>query len=185
MSLHRRLLVGEAVRTARGIHGNAVLMHDDRIVAVGSHRTLSQPGVRVENYDGAFLLPGMRDAHMHPVPYAASLFGVSLEGVTSISMLQDTIRKASTDLSPDAPFVALRLDDESLVERRLPTRDDLDAVAVDRPILLHRYCGHVAIANTAALRVAGIDRSTQNPGDGSIDRDDAGEPNGILPRDRH
>ena len=180
MSLHRRLLVGEAVRTARGIHGNAVLMHDDRIVAVGSHRTLSQPGVRVENYDGAFLLPGMRDAHMHPVPYAASLFGISLEGVTSISMLQDTIRKASTDLSPDAPFVALRLDDESLVERRLPTRDDLDAAAADRPVLLHRYCGHVAIANTAALRVAGIDRSTQDPGDGSIDRDDAGEPNGIL-----
>ena len=155
-------------------------MHDDRIVRVGDHRTLTHPGVRVENYEGAFLLPGMRDAHMHPVPYAASLFGVSLEGVTSISMLQDTIRAASADLALDAPFVALRLDDESLVERRLPTRHDLDAAATDRPVLVHRYCGHVAIANSAALRVAGIDRSTPDPSGGSIDRDNTDEPNGIL-----
>ena len=180
MTSRRRLLIGEAVRTARGIHGNAVLMHDDRIVAVGDQRTLRQPGLRVENYEGAFLLPGMRDAHMHPVPYAASLFGISLEGVTSIGMLQETIRTASADLAPDASFVALRLDDASLAERRLPTRDDLDAAAPDRPVLVHRYCGHVAIANTAALRIAGIDRSTEDPGDGAIDRDDVGRPNGIL-----
>jgi predicted amidohydrolase YtcJ len=180
MTSRRRLLIGEAVRTARGIHGNAVLMHDDRIVAVGDQRTLRKPGVRVENYEGAFLLPGMRDAHMHPVPYAASLFGISLEGVTSIGMLQEKIRTASADLAPNAPFVALRLDDASLAERRLPTRDDLDAAAPDRPVLVHRYCGHVAIANTAALRIAGIDPSTGGPGDGAIDRDDAGEPNGIL-----
>ncbi|MGB5168475.1 MAG: amidohydrolase [Acidimicrobiia bacterium] len=180
MTSHRRLLIGEAVRTARGIHGNAVLMHDDRVVAVGDQRTLRQPGVRIENYEGAFLLPGMRDAHMHPVPYAASLFGISLEEVTSISMLQETIRTASADLAPNAPFVALRLDDASLAERRLPTRDDLDAAAPDRPVLVHRYCGHVAIANTAALRMAGITPSTQDPSDGVLDRDDTGEPNGIL-----
>ena len=180
MMSHRRLLVGEAVRTARGIHGNAVLIHDDRIVAVGDQRDLRGPGVRVENYEGAFLLPGMRDAHMHPVPYAASLFGISLEGVARIGMLQDTIRTASADLEPDAPFVALGLDDESLAERRLPTRDDLDAAAPDRPVLIHRYCGHVAIANTAALRIAAISPLMANPDDGSIDRDDSGEPNGIL-----
>ena len=180
MMSHRLLLVGEAVRTARGIHGNAILIHDDRIVAVGDQRTLRQPGVRVENYEGAFLLPGMRDAHMHPVPYAASLFGPSLDGVTSIGMLQDRIRTASADLEPDAPFIALRLEDESLDEHRLPTRYDLDTAAPNRPVLIHRYCGHVAIANSEALRIAGVGRSTSNPGDGSIDRDDSGEPNGIL-----
>lgn len=180
MTSRRRLLVGEAVRTARGIHGNSVLMHNDRIVAVGDQRDLRQAGVRVENYEGAFLLPGMRDAHMHPVPYAASLFGTSLESVKSIGMLQNTIRDASEGLAQNTPFVALRLDDESLAERRLPTRHDLDSAAPDRPVLVHRYCGHVAVANTAALRLAGIDRSTEDPGDGSIDRDDEGEPNGIL-----
>lgn len=180
MTSQRRLLVGEAVRTARGIHGNAVLINDDRIVALGDERTLRGPGVRVENYPGAFLLPGMRDSHLHPVPYAASLFGVSLESVTSVGMLQDTIRAASADLAPTAPFVALRLDDESLAERRLPTRHDLDAAAPGRPVLVHRYCGHVAVANTAALRAAGIDASTEIPEGGSIDRDDAGEVNGIL-----
>jgi hypothetical protein len=180
MTLHRRLLVGEAVRTARGIHGNAILMHDDRIVAVGDQRTLRRRGIPIEKYDGAFLLPGMRDAHIHPVPYAASLFGTSLESVTSIAMLQDTIRSAATNLAANAPLVALRLDDESLVERRLPTRDDLDVAAPDRPVLIHRYCGHVAIANTAALRLAGIDLSTTNSADGLIDHDATGEPNGIL-----
>lgn len=180
MTSRRRLLVGEAVRTARGLHGNAVLIHNDRVLAVGNQRDLHRPGVRVDTYEGAFLLPGLRDAHIHPVPYASSLFGISLEDVTSIGRLQDTIRDASADLPHDAPFVALRLDDESLAERRLPTRDDLDSAAPDRPVLVHRYCGHVAVANTAALRLAGIERSTEDPRDGSIDRGDSGEPNGIL-----
>ena len=180
MTSHRRLLVADAVRTARGIHGNAILLDGSRVVAAGDHRTLDAPGLTVHEYPGAYLVPGMRDAHMHPVPYASSLYGTSLDAATSIGRLQDIIRDGSADLSPGSPFIALRLDDESLVERRLPTRADLDAAAPDRPVLIHRYCGHVAIANTAALALAGVDRFTPDPSDGSIDQDPGGEPTGVL-----
>jgi len=56
----------------------------------------------------------------------------------------------------------------------------LDAAIADRPVLVHRYCGHVAIANTAALAAADIDTATPDPAGGLIDRDDAGNPNGVL-----
>jgi len=176
----RRLLVADAVRTARGVHGNAVLIDGSRVIAAGDRRTLDAPGLAVHEFPGAYLLPGMRDAHMHPVPYASALFGTSLEAATSIAALQDIIRSESTALAPDAPFVALRLDDESMVGGRLPTRFDLDAAAPDRPVLIHRYCGHIAVANTAALERAGVDRSTPDPVNGSIDRDPGGEPTGVL-----
>ena len=180
MTKDRRLLVADTVRTARGIPGNAILLEDGRVVAVGDHRTLDGPGVTVEEYGGAVLLPGLRDAHIHPVTYAASLSGTSLKSMTSIGELQDTIRRVAADLASGEPLVALRLDDEALVERRLPTRIELDEAVPDRPVLIHRYCGHVAIANTAALRHAGVDASTPDPDGGSIDRDAAGEPNGVL-----
>ena len=114
MTADRRLLVAETVRTARGIPGNAILIEDGRVVAVGDHRTLGGPGVTVEEYAGAHLIPGLRDAHMHPVTYAASLSGPSLTTVTNIGELQDAIRIAATDLASDEPLIALRLDDEAL-----------------------------------------------------------------------
>ncbi len=180
MTDHRTLLVAEAVRTARGIPGDAILIDRGKVVAVGDRRALIEPGLAVEEYPGAFLLPGLRDAHMHPVPYAASLTGTSLRGVADIREFLDTLADAASTLPPDAPLIALRLDDGTLAEHRLPTRDDLDRAVSDRPVLVHRYCGHVAIANTAALRHAGLTASTPDPGDGSIDRDADGEPTGVL-----
>ena len=180
MTAGRRLLVAEAVRTARGIAGNAILIESDRVIAVGDHRSLDSPGVAVEEYPGAILIPGLRDAHMHPVTYAASLSGTSLKSVSSIGELQSTIRTAVANLAEDEPLIALRLDDEALAERRLPTRVDLDEAVPNRPVLIHRYCGHVAIANTAALRLAGVTASTPDPDGGSLDRDADGEPNGVL-----
>jgi predicted amidohydrolase YtcJ len=176
----RRLLVGDAVRTARGVPGNAILIEDGRVVAVGDSRTLDGPGITVEEYAGAVLIPGLRDAHMHPVTYAVSLSGTSVNSIGSIRELQDTIRLAAAALPAGSPLVALRLDDGSLAEQRLPTRIDLDGAVADRPVLIHRYCGHVAIANTAALRHAGVHATTPNPDGGSIDRDAEGQPTGVL-----
>lgn len=180
MSGGPRLLVAEAVRTARGMPGNAILIDDGRIVAVGDRSTLEAPGIAVHDLSGAYLLPGMRDAHMHPVPYASSRAGSSLAGITDIDMLLETIRTGSAARAAGEPFVALSLDDQALAERRLPIRHDLDAAESARPVLIHRYCGHVAVANTAALSLAGIDASTQDPTGGSIDRDADGVPTGVL-----
>jgi predicted amidohydrolase YtcJ len=180
MNGDRRLRVAAAVRTARGIPGNAILIDGERIVAVGKRSALEAPGLVVHEYSGAYLVPGMRDAHMHPVPYASSLSGSSVAGITDIDMLLDMIRAGSGALAPGEPFVALRLDDETLADRRLPTRHDLDVAESARPVLIHRYCGHVAVANSVALRLADIDASTPEPRGGSIDRDADGVPTGIL-----
>jgi predicted amidohydrolase YtcJ len=72
------------------------------------------------------------------------------------------------------------MDDETLAEHRLPTRTDLDRAVSDRPVLVHRYCGHVAVANTAALAAAGISAATADPPGGVIDRTAEGTPTGVL-----
>ena len=74
----------------------------------------------------------------------------------------------------------MRLDDESLAEGRLPDRHLLDRAVPDRPVFVVRYCGHVAVANTMALELAGIGPATPDPPGGIIDRDDRGIPTGIL-----
>ncbi|MEN8234846.1 MAG: amidohydrolase [Actinomycetota bacterium] len=176
----RRLLVAEAVRTARGVPGDAILIEDEHVVAVGAHDALRGPNTIVEEYPGVYLLPGLTDAHMHPVAYAASLIGTSLRGTTSMPELRSELSAAAEALPVGDPLIALRFNDEALAERRLPTRIDLDEAVGNRPTLVHRYCGHVAVANTAALQLAGIDSATEDPTGGSIDRDPDGVPTGVL-----
>ncbi|MGI9609514.1 MAG: amidohydrolase [Acidimicrobiia bacterium] len=126
------------------------------------------------------IVPGLRDAHLHPVTYAASLVVPSLKTARDFADIGARLQAATRGLTPDRPFSAIRLDDESLAERRLPTRRDLDLMTGDRPVILHRYCGHIAVANSAALRLAGVTANTPNPAGGTLDRDHQGEPNGVL-----
>ncbi len=175
----RRLLVADRVRATGGpADSNAVLVEGGKVVAVGSAATLRAPGVHEQSFVGATILPGLRDAHLHPVPYAALLTGVSLKTATDLADLADRLRGAAAK-RPGA-IVALRMDDETLAGRRLPTRADLDDAVADRPVLVHRYCGHVAVANSAALAQAGVTSATPDPPGGVIDRDEAGEPTGVL-----
>ncbi len=73
------------------------------------------------------------------------------------------IRSAAAELPAGEPLIAIRMDDETLRERRLPTRHDLDLAADDRPVLVYRYCGHIAVANTRALETAGIGSIVHRP----------------------
>jgi predicted amidohydrolase YtcJ len=171
------LLVADRLRGVAAPPGsNGVLIEGGRVVALGPAAGLDADIVR--EYPGATLLPGLRDAHLHPVPYAALLSGVSLKSASDISEVTARLRRAAAIRS--GPIIALRLDDESLAERRLPTRIDLDDALGDRPALIHRYCGHVAVANSAALARAGIDAATPDPDGGVIDRDTDGVPTGVL-----
>ncbi len=176
----RRLLVADAVRDASGVHGDAVLVDGSRIVAVGRAADLRGPAVPEDRYPGGTIVPGLRDAHLHPVGYAAALNRPSLKAARDFADLADLLRAAATALPPGVALTALRLDDETLAEGRLPDRDLLDRVAPDRPLLAVRYCGHVAVANTAALAAAGIDEHAPDPAGGSMDRDGSGRLTGVL-----
>ncbi len=176
----RLVISADAVATGQGIIGDSIRVVDGRVDAIGARSDLATDGVIMRHYRGATLIPGFRDAHMHPVPYAALLDGCSLKQASDMEDLQHRIAALAASLEDGQPVVATRLDDESLLERRLPTRVDLDAAVSDRPVVIYRYCGHVAVANTAALVASNITPDTPDPEGGSIDREPDGTPTGVL-----
>jgi predicted amidohydrolase YtcJ len=118
------------------------------------------------------------DHHLHPFGYAALVNGLELMDAPDL----DTVMRRVADYGAnvEGPIIGQRLNDEGVKELRLPTAIDIDDVVGDRPVLLYRYCGHIAVANTAALRLAGINSKTPDPEGGSFDRDANGHPNGVL-----
>jgi hypothetical protein len=174
------LLTADRVITPTAVLGDAVLVADGRIAAVGRAGDLRSEGVEEHSFPGATIVPGLRDAHLHPVGYAASLSRPILKSAPDFDAVADIVSEAAAGQPPGSAITALRLDDESLAEGRLPTRDLLDRVAPDRPVLLVRYCGHVSVANTAALALAGIGDDTPDPPGGSYDRDGSGRITGVM-----
>ncbi len=118
------------------------------------------------------------DHHLHPLGYVSMVTGLELMQASDWNDLAKLIASHATDT--DGVIVGHRLNDEGLKERELPTRELLDEIAPDRPMLLYRYCGHIGIANSAALATAGIDSSTPDPEGGSLDRDRSGRPTGVV-----
>lgn len=174
-----RLVIPDAVRLPDGSSVEALLVDDERVAAIGSTDDLRSRAGQVEELSG-IVIPGLRDAHFHPVTYAASLIVPSLKEAGDFAEISQRLRAAAAGVAAGQPISAIRLDDERLAEGRLPTRHDLDAMVGDRPVIVHRYCGHIAMANTAALQMAGVDAGTPDPVGGTLDRDDNGEPTGVL-----
>ena len=172
-----QLFSADRLRIPGVADGDAILVSEGVVAAVGSRDDLTGdlPEKRV---DGAVILPGMRDAHLHPVAYAAALRGTTLAAAADFDGLVDRLAAAARLSS--GPVLGMRLNEETLAERRLPDRHVLDAAVANRPLLAHRYCGHVAVANSYALALAGIDAMTTDPTGGSIDRDEDGVPTGVL-----
>jgi predicted amidohydrolase YtcJ len=120
----------------------------------------------------------LHDHHLHPLGYAQLVNGLELFGAVDLEDLKARIAARATTI--EGAIIGQRLNDEGLSESRLPTKSDLDDAVPDRPVLLYRYCGHIAVANSAALSLAGVDESTPDPAGGSIDRDANGAPSGVL-----
>lgn len=165
----------------------AVAVSAGRFTRVGSHADLKEeigPGTEVIDLAGATLIPGFDDNHTHPIFFGRSLREISTkpDDVSSVAEIVAKYREAAFEPEPAGnPWLMGRgYDDTRLLEQRHPTRHDLDAVTGGRPALLSRTCGHIAVANSAALRLAGITAATVNPQGGEIDRDAHGEPTGVL-----
>jgi predicted amidohydrolase YtcJ len=173
------LLTAEAVLGSGGPLGDALLIEGGLLAAVGESARLRRAGLPERSLPGV-VIPGLRDAHLHPVGHAAALHRLSLAGVADFAAVADALTRAAAAEPPGTALVAMRLDDEALAEGRLPDRHLLDTVLPGRPVLLVRHCGHIAVASTAALAAAGIGAATPDPEGGSIDRDAAGTPTGVL-----
>jgi len=166
-------------------HATSVAMRDGTVIAVGSDNDVRQAaGPNFESIDlqGRTATPGLNDAHAHPIGVGFGLTDLNLatppnQRVTDIVSLVAT---ATRDRSPDRWIVGRGYDQARLEDQRHPTRRDLDPVAPNHPVLLLRACHHIGVANSAALLRAGITAGTPDPDGGSIDRDDHGEPTGLL-----
>jgi len=154
---------------------NTIVVDDGVITGLISEDPL--PGEPV--WEGV-AIGGFRDAHIHPSGYAAAVTGLSVGDAVSFDDLRQRLIDHALASRPGVPVVASRLDEHRIEEGRIPTRQDLDQVLRARPIVIHRYCGHVATVNTSALTRAGIRETTPDPPGGQIDRDELGRPTGVL-----
>jgi predicted amidohydrolase YtcJ len=167
----------------------AVAIRDGRFVAVGGDeiRNLAGPATRIEDLDGAAVVPGLIDAHNHLQATGRMLREVRLYDTRAIPEIVARLA-ARVRETPRGEWVVGRGWDESLLaEGRHPTRHDLDAVSPENPVVIHRVWNKL-VCNSAALHAAGIDRQTPDPPagvlySGSFERDEAGEPTGLF-RDR-
>jgi predicted amidohydrolase YtcJ len=166
----------------------AVAVLGNRIARVGSSAEMRDEvgsTTRVVDLEGRTLLPGFNDNHTHPISYGLglSLIDARPGTVPSLTALQEAFRAAAMTTSTtirDGWLLARGYDDSRLDVRRHPTRQELDDVTGGRPAFLTRTCGHLGVANSAALARAGITRTTPDPEGGQIDRDERGEPTGLL-----
>src|SRR3989449_6063262 len=123
-------------------------------------------------------VPGLADSHVHLLGYGMLLRTLDLSSARSIAEIQTMLAKAASGKPKDQWILGRGWDQEKLREHRYPERSDIDIVA--NPVFLRRICGHVAVANSAALTAAGVNESTPDPFGGEIDRDSTDKPNGIL-----
>lgn len=160
----------------------ALLIQGDRIRAVGDEVDWNPPmDTTVIDLEGHTVLPGLTDAHLHLEHYALSLQKVDCETPTKAKCLRRVAERART-LPPDAWVLGHGWNQNDWPEG-FGTARELDAVTGDRPAYLTAKSLHAAWVNSAALRLAGIDRHTPDPPNGAISRDAHGEPTGILLED--
>ncbi|WP_060179196.1 amidohydrolase [Streptomyces sp. IMTB 1903] len=153
----------------------------DRIAAVGHDevRELVGPGTEVVDLTGKLLLPGFQDAHMHPVFAGVELAECDLTETVTVEDYLARIR-AYAHAHPDREWITGGGWSMESFEGGLPTRQLLDSVVPDRPVLLVNRDHHGAWANTRALELAGITATTPDPADGRIEREPDGTPSGML-----
>jgi predicted amidohydrolase YtcJ len=161
----------------------AVAVLDGRIVAVGSDAAVLRwrgAGTRLVDAHGRRLLPGFNDAHVHLLDGGNALAAVQLNDATSLAEFARRIGAFAARLPAGEWILQGNWDETKWSPAALPTRAALDAVTGDHPAALWRYDGHMLVANSRALQMAGITAATADPPGGVIVRDAAGEPTGVL-----
>ena len=161
----------------------AIADRDGRIVAVGSNdeiRKLKGAHTRVVDLGGHFVMPGFNDSHVHLEEAGLELQSVDLRGTMSLQQMQQLIAAAAKAVAPGEWLVGGGWDHTVWPDVKLPTRQDLDSITGNHPAVFSRVDGHIAVANTTALKAGGVTAQTQAPEGGKIDHDASGEPTGIL-----
>ncbi|MEO1089364.1 MAG: amidohydrolase [Pseudomonadota bacterium] len=167
----------EGVAQALAVFGGKVLATgDDADIA-----PLVGPRTRVVDLDGRLATPGLYDVHLHLLPLGLAMAEVDLRPkvAPTLAAMLEAVRARAAAMPRGSWVLGRGYDHFKLDVGRHPTRLELDSAAPDHPVLVTRTDGHLAIANSAALRLAGIDASTPSPPGGLIEVVD-GELTGLL-----
>jgi len=162
---------------------DAVAILGDRIVAVGSSQQMDAwhgPHTRVVDAAGKRLLPGFNDAHVHFTDGGSQLDNVELNDATSSQEFARRIRERAAKTAKGDWLLGGDWDETKWSPAEFPTKELIDAATPETPVAVNRYDGHMILANSLALKLAGITAQTPDPAGGVIVRDQHGNPTGAL-----
>jgi len=161
----------------------AIAVRGDRIQAVGKNvdiEKLKGPQTQVVDLGGHFVMPGFNDAHLHLADAGLQKLSVDLTGVKTLEEFRQRVLAKVEKAQPSEWILGGGWDETLWPVKALPSRWDLDEVSNGHPVLLDRVDGHLAVANTRALQLASVTLASHDPHGGKIDRDENGQPTGIL-----
>ena len=162
--------------------GKAILVRDGRIAAIGTLDEMKKqsPAARLVDATGSTVLPGLTDSHVHVDGLGFALEVVDLVGTTSFDEVLDRLSEGRSAQASNEWIRGRGWDQNDWENMDFPTAALADVRFPDNPIWIGRIDGHAALANTAAMKIAGIDASTPDPDGGRIVRDASGNPTGVF-----
>jgi hypothetical protein len=163
----------------------AVAVKDRKIIATGTTpeiEGLQGEGTEVIDLKGKTVLPGLIDSHLHVVSTGMLLSQINCRTppMSSISDILTAVKEAADKAEPGEWILGRGWDQVKLSDHRNPTRWDLDKVSSENPVWLTRTCGHIGVCNSLALEIGGVSKDTPQPLGGNIEKDEGGEPTGLL-----
>ena len=163
----------------------AVAVAGDRILAVGETkeiRRLAGPDTQVVDGQGYTLLPGFNDSHLHVLALARTTRELDCrpDKASSVQAIAHRVFEWARIVPPGEWVRCYGYDDLALDEFRHPTRHDLDPISPRHPVRLDHRSGHAIVLNSLGLQMAGINADTPDPVEGVIERDENGQPTGVL-----
>jgi predicted amidohydrolase YtcJ len=163
----------------------AVYTVGDRIMYAGTRneaKAMARAAVEEIDLGGAFMIPGFNESHNHMIMYGLALDRIDCRfpGVQSIAQIVELVREKAATTPAGEWIRAQGYDDNKLNEKRHPNRYELDAVAPMHPVMVVNGSGHMCVANSLALKMAGIEADTGDPQGGQIVHDGNGEPTGLV-----
>ncbi|MEO6119696.1 MAG: amidohydrolase [Terriglobales bacterium] len=161
----------------------ALAVIGERIVAVGTSDEIDQwrgANTRIIDAEGKLVLPSFNDAHVHLIDGSATLTNVRLKDADSPEEFARRLGEYARKLPKGEWILGGDWDDQAFKTPQLPTRQMIDAATPDHPVFVNRYDGHMALANSLALKLAGVTAASKELPGGQIVRDAKRQPTGVL-----
>ena len=161
----------------------AIAIQNKRIIAVGTNTDINKyisNRTKLVDAKGKMVIPGLVDCHVHMTGFGQTLEKLDLRNTASIKEIQRKLKNYA-EKNPKATWILGEgWDQDRLAEKRYPNRWDIDAAVADKPVFLFRVCGHIGVANTKALELAGITNKKGAEATNADSEETSRQPDGIL-----